>query len=244
MSRIQTAFQTGIKEYTRTPALLGLFLFLPAYAVGLFSWVTPGDQLRITIGGETIQATMDAVIATVMAPMSAALITGIAGLFLMRSSRGADGRLVLAGYRAREVVFARIALLAGVAVLSSVTAVGVLWYFHPPASLIWLAMATVLVALLYGAVGSLAGVVLDRLPGVYLLLFMPLVDLFLFQNPLATDTPSMAILLPSHFPMDAAVTAALTGTVAVTDLGGGMAYLGLLTVLVVAAFYRATVVTS
>lgn len=244
MTRVTTAVLAGAREYARTPVLLALFVFLPAYAVGLFSYIAPDDTIQVSTGGEVVSANLPAVVAGLMAPMSAALVAGIAGLYLMRSSRGADGRLVLAGYRAREVVLARIGLLAGVVGLVSLASQAVLQVLHPPEALIPFFVATVLVAMIYGTIGALVGVVLERLAGVYLLLFLPLVDLFLFQNPLATDRPALASYLPSHFPMDAAVEAALVGSVASQSFVLGAAYLGLLAIVAVAAFYRETAIAS
>lgn len=244
MSRVSTTVQTGVREYARTPALVGLFLFLPAYAVGLFSTVAPGETTAVVVGQDTVTAGMDAIVGSLMAPMSAALVTGVAGLFLMRSSRGADARLVIAGYRARDLVIARLALLFGVGLLGSIAALVVLQVLHPPVAAGWTLAATLVVALAYGAIGALAGVILDRLSGVYLLLFAPLVDLFLFQNPLATEAPELATVLPSHFPIQAAMAAALAGNVATRDLVLGLGYVAVLGVVVIAAFYRATSVRS
>lgn len=236
--------RVGALEYARTPVLLALFAFLPAYAVGLFSFVAPDSTIQITTGGKVMSAALPAVVASLMAPMSAALVAGIAGLYLMRSSRGADGRLVLAGYRAREVVLARIALLAGVVALPSLASQLVLQVLHPPEAPVAFFAATVIVALTYGTVGALVGVMLERLAGVYLLLFLPLVDLFLFQNPLATERPALASYLPSHFPMEAAIEAALAGTVATDALGLGTVYLALLAIVAILAFYRATKIAN
>lgn len=244
MSRVGTAVRSGAREYARTPVLLALFVFLPAYAVGLFSYIAPDETIQVTTGGELVHASLPAVLAGLMAPMSAALVAGIAGLYLMRSSRGADGRLVISGYHAREVVVARIGLLAGVVVLASLASQAVLQVLNPPKAPILFFAATVLIAMIYGTIGTLVGVVLERLAGVYLLLFLPLVDLFLFQNPLATDRPALATYLPSHFPMEAAVEANLVGSIASRSLGIGVMYLGLLAVLAIVAFYRATAVAS
>ncbi|MFB6112187.1 MAG: ABC transporter permease [Halobacteriaceae archaeon] len=244
MSSVRTVVETGAREYARTPVLIGLFVFLPVYAVGLFSYIAPPDQATVDIAGVTVTTTLSAIVATMMAPMSAALVAGIAGLFLMQSSRGADGRLVVAGYRPRDLVVGRLGLLLGVGVIVTGAAVGVLAVVEPPARLGPFLAATLLVALIYGAVGALVGVVLGRLAGVYLLLFVPLVDLFLFQNPLAAERPTAAILLPSHYPMRAAMSTGLAETTPVAAFGLSLVYLGMVAAVTIIAFYRATRVTS
>jgi hypothetical protein len=107
-----------------------------------------------------------------------------------------------------------------------------------PRHLGWYLLGTWLAALAYGMVGVLAGVLLDRLPGVYLVLFGSMVDLFVFQNPLATDTPDAATLLPGHCPLGIAMAGGFDVAVELVDLGWAVAVLALLTAVATVAFYR------
>jgi hypothetical protein len=79
---------------------------------------------------------------------------------------------------------------------------------------------------------------LARITGVYLILFGSMIDLFIFQNPLATDAPAAAAVLPGHYPLRVAVAAAFTGTVEVAAIGWTLLYLAILTALATGAFYR------
>lgn len=235
--RIRAALASGAREYRRTPVLLLLVVFLPAYAIWVFTAVMPETAAVVTVGGERIDTSLSELVAGFMTPMVAALLAGIAGLFLMNSAEN-DGRLVVAGYRPVEVILARLGLLAGVSAIASAVALAVMSSTFTPERLLPFAGAVWLAALVYGLVGVVLGSTLDRLPGVYLLLFGSMVDLFLFQNPLATDRPDLAVVLPGHYPMSAAMEAGFTGTVDGAAFGLGLAVLGLLTLAGTAAFAR------
>jgi hypothetical protein len=72
------------------------------------------------------------------------------------------------------------------------------------------------------------GRLLDRVLGVYLILFGAMVDLFVFQNPLATDTPVVAQALPGHYPVRVTMEAAFLGHVTPLHLAAAVAALAAL----------------
>lgn len=237
MSRVGTALRSGATELRRTPLLLALLVVAPAYVIYVFTVVAPEGTAVVHVDGEAVRTTLDAAFPAFTAPMTAALLSGITGLFVMGSAAAADARLVVAGYRAREVALARLGLLVGVAFVATAVSVGVTLTAFDPAAPAWFALGTGLAALAYGMVGALVGVLLDRLAGVYLVLFGSMVDLFVFQNPMATETPAAATLLPGHYPLQVATGAGFTGAVEAADLGFALAYLGVLAVATIGAFY-------
>ncbi|MXR50453.1 ABC transporter permease [Halovenus sp. WSH3] len=238
MTRVGTAFRSGLAELRRTPLLVALLIVGPAYVVSVFAFVAPDGPAVLHLGDETVRTTLSKAFPAMTTPMTAALLSGIAGLFLMETAAAADARLVVAGYRPREVVLARLGLVAGVAVIATGVSVGMMRTTFRPEHLGWFLLGVGLTALTYGLLGLLVGVVLDRLVGVYLVLFGSMIDLFIFQNPLATDPPALARLLPGHYPLELSTAAGFTGDVAVTDILGACAYLAVLTGLAIAAFYR------
>lgn len=127
-------------------------------------------------------------------------------------------------------------MIGGVCTLISVVTLVVAGF--TPELLGWFALATLLTALVYGCIGALVGSVLDALPGVYLLLFGPMIDLFLFQNPLARETPAGAGLLPGHFPLVLAMDSAFTAHVSGETVVGSLAVLGALAAVAAGAFHR------
>jgi hypothetical protein len=235
-SRVGAALKSGALELRRTPVLLALLVVAPAYVISVFTTVAPDGPARVHVAGETVRTTLPKAFPAFTTPMTAALLAGIAGLFLMGTAADADARLVVAGFRAREVVLARLGLLVGIAAVATAVSGGVMLTAFTPESVGWFFLGVGLTALVYGMVGVLAGVVLDRLAGVYVILFGSMIDLFIFQNPLATDAPAAATYLPGHFPLVLAMDAGFTGGVDLVTLGWALAYLAVLTVAATTAF--------
>lgn len=239
MTRITRMLGAGLRELTRTPVLVVLLFFLPAYLVGVFTFVAPDVPVALQLpDGTTSRVSLTDAMPTFITPMAAALLTAITGLFVMRSSTRADARLVLAGYEPYQVALARLGLLSlvgGLATVFAVEGLGIVAYVPEEVALFY--AATLLTALVYGALGMLAGILLDRLAGVYLILFGAIVDLFVFQNPIAKDPPAAAVLLPGHYPMELAMAAGFSQSVPGTAVWGSLGMLGIATLLAVGGLY-------
>jgi 7,8-dihydropterin-6-yl-methyl-4-(beta-D-ribofuranosyl)aminobenzene 5'-phosphate synthase len=96
----------------------------------------------------------------------------------------------------------------------------------------------------FRAVGVVVGLLFDRMAGVYVMLSVPMSDVLVLQNPLATDRPEWATFLPGHHATDALFEAAFTAGV---DVGTALSAAGYATLLLagcVAAFHRSTEVTA
>ena len=240
--RVATAVTAGVREFSRTPVLLALLAFLPVYFIGVFVLLVPDRTVPLTLDGAAATAEMPAFAAAFITPVTVAVLAGIVGLFLMQSSQAADDRLRLAGFRARELVAARFGLLAvGTLVVTGASLVVALAAFTPEL-LGWFVAATLLVGLTYGVLGVAVGVVLDRLPGVYVMLFAPMVDVLLFQNPLATDSPAWTAVLPGHFATNVLFDAGFTAGVELADAAAAAGYVLLGLAVGGALLYRATAV--
>ncbi len=72
------------------------------------------------------------------------------------------------------------------------------------------------------------------------MLFSPMVDVLMFQNPLATDAPEWTTLLPSHYATNVLFDAVFTSSVDAWDFGAAVAYAVGLLAIGVLVFYRAT----
>jgi len=144
------------------------------------------------------------------------------------------------GFRAYQVILARLGMVIGVSAVASGVSIGVMMTAFQPELLLWFIAGTTLTALIYGMIGLLVGVLLDRLLGIYLILFGSMIDLFVFQNPLAKETPLLARVLPGHFPLQLVMEAGFKGAISPDDLGYTFGYLCLLTILGIFGFYRAT----
>lgn len=235
------AFASGLREYARTPVLLALFLFLPAYLIGAFTRLVPSTTVPVAVPGDgAVPLAMADVYAVFMTPLVGALVGALAGIFLLQSTRAADGRLVVAGARPRQVLLARLGLLAAVGAVVAGVAVATAATAFVPERPVVLFGATLLGALVYGLLGALAGIVVDRLAGVYLALFGTMIDVFLVQNPLA-EAPGYAVALPGYAPVELAVDAGFSASVSLDPVWVGLAWvvgLGVVTTLVLARQLR------
>jgi len=238
--RLRTAARMGLHEYARSPVLLALLVFLPAYFVGVLTYLLPASEVAVDVSGAgTVAVTTAELYGVLLVPLMAALIGGIAGLFLMLNSRDADARLVVAGYRPLEVVLARFGLLAVAGLVATAVSLGMLAVEVVPDSPVPFVVAALLLALVYGTAGAFAGLLLSRLAGVYCMLFLPMVDVFFFQNPLVEEYHWLAPYLPGHFATKVAVDAGFSSAVTLEPLGLVLAYAVAVGVATTAAFYRA-----
>lgn len=236
---VATAFEMGLREYARTPVLLALLVFLPAYFVGVLVFLLPDSAVPVEVAGRgTVALPSSQLYGILLVPLVCSLVGGIAGLFSMLTARDTDGRLAVAGYRPAQLLLARVGLLAVAGAVAAGVSLAVLSVEVVPQRLGWFAVASVLAGLTYGLVGALAGLVLSRLAGVYLLLFAPMVDVFFFQNPMVSDPHWFASYLPGHYVTEVAVDAGFSASVALEPLGWAILYLGVMGVVTASAYYR------
>lgn len=217
LGRIRTATTIGSREFLRDPVLVGLLVVLPVYFVGVWGLVVPADPILVEVrdasGPTTVGADFPGLMTALVAPVTGALLVGITGLFLVQRSRAVDARLHVVGYRAPELLASRFGLLALVTVFV-VTVTFAISHLHvTPEHPGWFAVGLLLGAMTYGVVGTIAGLFLGRMAGVYLLLFAPMLDMLLLQMPIA-DSPWWADWLPGHHAVELTLSATFAGTVA------------------------------
>jgi len=240
VTRTRTALSATVKQFARTPVLVALLVVLPAYFVGLLGVVLPDSTVPVHVAGTTTRTPLRDGMLPMLASLAAVMVAGIAGLFLTVDTLDADGWLALSGLPSRTLFAARAAALAGAALLASVAATGILSLLAVPERPLVFLAATLVLAATYGLIGAVVGVALDRLAGVYVMLFGPAVDLFLLHSPLATDAPGFAALTPGRWAGVAAMDAAFTADPEWGALGVGIAYLAVVAV-VAAGAVRAAV---
>lgn len=201
-TRTLTATAMAFRDQRRRPLVLILLVIIPAYVITKSVAETQPTPRQIGLpGGVWITTTMKALHGPEMAKMSVAFVAALVGVFVMQSAVQGDRRLVLAGFRPRETVLARLAVLTAatalvVSVSAAVTAVS-----FTPASWPLLIGALALTGLIYAAIGALAGALLDKLPATYLILFLVMTDLGVVQSSMFHATPAQgAVLLPGYAP--------------------------------------------
>jgi hypothetical protein len=200
---VAAAFRYSLLEYSRNPVLWVLLVLVPALFVRAAVAVTPAmpDPVALDEHGRRVTRllTMTDVHAATMAGMAVAFLAGLAGVFVVLGSAEGDRRLVLAGFGARTVLASRLGVLALMVLLA--TGVSLLVTVPTFMPRLWLSFVagTVLLALTYGLIGVLAGPVVGRMGGLYLLFLLPFVDVGLGQSPLfQVAPPTWATFLPGY----------------------------------------------
>lgn len=247
LRRFATVLTIGLREQARNYLLVGLLVVLPILFITLAFAVTADAEMpiRLLVDGDmtTVLRGLPTVHGIVMTPITSTLIAGIVGLLLMHGAKDGDGRLVLAGYRAREVIAARFGTLTLLAGLVTAVTVGVLTIDVVPDQFWWFLAAVFVVTLTYGLVGMLFGVVVGRLAGLWSILIATMLDIGLFQDPLfRMGEPAWWMeWLPGYHGMQVVMDAGLTAELdSVGHFWWAGVYLVVLGVVTVAAFYRET----
>lgn len=217
----------AFRDQRRRPLVLILLVVVPVYVVTRSIAQTEATPRRIGLpGGVEITTTMQDLHGAVMAGTAIAFVAALVGVFVMQSALQGDRRLVVAGFRPGEAVFARlVVMVAATALVVGVSALATAFYFTPAA---WppLVAALMLTGLIYGAIGALAGVVLDKLAATYLMLFLVMTDLGIVQNPMFGDgmPDRFAVVLPGYAPTRTMVDGAFSSAF---HAGGELALAGI-----------------
>jgi hypothetical protein len=171
---------------------------------------------------------------------SLTLIVGFAVFAAIRRALPLDRRLVFAGYRQSRLIaaktFATVIVAAAIAGYASL----VLLAFWRPAPASWAAVLAgfAVMAIEYGALGLLLGVLVKGdLEGFFLIIMGGLVDTFL-QNPVGNPVANKPLLayFPSFGPMQFASGGAFDGTWLAGELALGLAWAAGFAVLALAVF--------
>jgi hypothetical protein len=202
LARARLAAVMAFRDQRRRPLVLILLVIVPAYVITRSIAETLATPRVIGLpGGTVVTTTMKELHGAGMGGFAVAFVVALVGVFVMQSALEGDRRLVVAGYRPGETVIARLlVLLAATALVVGVAAITTALNFTPAS---WPPMigALVLLGLIYGAIGALAGAVLDKLAATYLMLFLVMTDVGIVQSPMFRETPaSWAVLLPGYGP--------------------------------------------
>ena len=201
-ARTQTATAMALRDQSRRPLVPILLVIVPAFIVLWSVAITTATPRRIELaGGAWVTTTMKALHGPEMAKFTVAFVAALVGVFIMRASLQGDRRLVVAGYRIDEAILARLAVLAVAIAIVVVVAAAVVAINLTPASWPPVIAALLLIGLIYGAIGVLAGALLDKLAATYAILFLVMVDLSVVQTPMFHARPArFADILPGYGP--------------------------------------------
>lgn len=202
LDRTRTAASMAFREQIRRPLVLVLIVVIPAYVITRSIAETLPTPRRIGLpDGVYVTTTMKSLHGAGMGGVVVAFVAALLGVFVMQSALEGDRRLVVAGFRPREAVTARLlVLLSGTTLVVAVSAVVTAVSFDA-ASWFPLIASLILLGLIYAAIGALAAALLDKLAATYLMLFLVMTDIGVVQTPMFHVTPPrLAVLLPGYGP--------------------------------------------
>jgi hypothetical protein len=135
-----------------------------------------------------------------MAAITIAFISGLAGASMARSSLQSDQRLVVGGFTVREALVPRFLSLAAIAAIATTVSMGVTALSFDPQSWPAFVVGNLLVAAIYGLIGVLAGAIFGQLGATYFVLFLAMLGMGILQNPMFGDgSPhGLAVLMPEY----------------------------------------------
>jgi hypothetical protein len=153
-------------------------------------------------GGGDVLTNMRDIHGADMAAITVAFLAGLIGVFVVQSARQADRRLVVAGFRPREVSAPRLLVLGAGVLLVVVVSVAVTALSFSPKLWVPFIIGTLLAGLIYAMLGALAGAAVGKLVATYLILFGAMLDLGIVQNPMfgTGEPPASGTVLPGYGP--------------------------------------------
>ena len=170
----------AVREYRRNRVFWVLLIAVPVLFIALAAQETPTKAMPVALvyGPRQVTALLSLrqVHAAEMASVASALLAGVAGLFVVTGSAEGDRRLVLAGFRPRQLLGGQLGIIAGAAVLTSTVSLAMSAAWISPHQWVEYAAADLLIALTYAMVGVLLGPMVGRLGGLYLILLLAIVD--------------------------------------------------------------------
>ncbi len=203
LARARVATTMAFRDERRRPLVVILLVIVPAYVITRSVAETLATPRHIGLpGGIEVMTTMKDLHGAGMGGMTVAFVVALVGVFVMQSALEGDRRLVVAGFRPGETVIARLLVLASATALVVGVSALVTALNFTAASWLPVIGALALIGLIYGALGALAGAVLNKLAATYLILFLVITDIGVVQSPMFGDgTPDRwAPLLPGYGP--------------------------------------------
>ena len=192
-SRLAAGLWAAARAYRRDRVLWALLVVVPVSFIGLAAAQTPPRLMPVALvdGARRFMSTVSLrqLHAGEMASIASALLAGVAGLFVVTGSADGDRRLVLAGFRPRQVLASHLGVIAGAALVTTTVSLAVSAAFFSPDNWVEYAGADLLIALTYATIGVLLGPLTGRLGGLYLLLLASIVDVGYGQTVMFQPVP-------------------------------------------------------
>ena len=216
----------AVLDYARRPLNLVLLVVVPIAIVFVWGGAL-ADFSKVVLGGAGDRAQIEAA----TAGWAAAALAGLAGFFQVIGSHSADRRLAAAGGHSAPVVAGRMVAGFGLGVLAVVGGLAALAARTGITDPLRAVAATVVVAVIYLAVGVLVGtVVRSEMNGALLVTLIWVFDVFLGPA-LGPGSSMLTRFFPLHFPTLVLMGQASGHSGPIGDVGWSIAWaIGLATV--------------
>jgi hypothetical protein len=253
---VATAAAMIARELARKRLVLVLALCVPV-AFFAVAFATESNQLvRVVFASAPERARLVEELDLSLLFLSVAATSLISAFFaasLIQRQLDANRRLVLCGFRASELVTARLAVLLGIIAAATLQAglslelLGRLDLFTSPRFPAGMILGIAAGAFVYGCYGMLVGTLFRReLESIFAIVLVINVDAGWLQNPFYYGNSGSKWLieaLPAHFPSQVAYLSAFTSERIGEALASGLAYGALLLLISLALYARRMEVT-
>ena len=244
-TRCRVAFQMTALALLRNRVAIALIVILPVLFYTLIAITTrdvPTAFLLPSISDETVVTVSRKQEGLVFMGLAAVgFISAFLAFHLISRQAEVSRRLLVCGYRAWEIVAARLAVLACAVMIVSLFSGLLLRGFFAPRHLVAVTAGFVLVGLVYGCYGLLAGSLFKReLEGILSIVLVTNIDVGWLQNPVfysSSENRGIIHALPAYFPAQVSMTSAFSDYGVGRAVVGSLAYGGILFVVAVAVFW-------
>lgn len=237
LTYIATCARMTGRELRRRSLVLGLALLVPVVFFAVVAATTGNGVIPLQLAAASNDATILAgerrQSLLFISIASAGIISAFFASSLIQQQVNSNRRLVLCGYRASELITARLVVLLGIVMATGVYTSLLLTLIESPRFPAGVSLGIVLAAFVHGCYGLLVGVIFRReLESIFATIVLINIDAGWLQNPAYYANAHSKWLieaLPAHYPAQASYIAAFTsegiGRLAAFSLAYGAALL-------------------
>jgi ABC-2 type transport system permease protein len=242
--RLAVAGVLALRELGRDRMAVFFLFFIPGFFLGITRLITPDLPLLVPLasveGEPTLFVSQRAAMMTFVAAGVVGFLASFAGMSLVRRASELDRRLALCGYRAPELLLAKLAVLAPVVALVAAFVAALLAAAVSPERPGVMLGGLLLQGLVYGGWGLLVGALLRReLAAVLAITVLANLDAGWLQTPVfyaTAENKAFIRALPAFFPCQVTALGAFTDLDAARQALGSAAWGAALFALAVGAF--------
>ena len=245
VSRIVLLAKLLFKDLLRRRVTLLMLFIVPALFDVVILATTADQDVPVEFGilaDDNVQVVNRRSMAFVFLGVAAVgFLTSFLGYYLVFRRTETDRRLALCGYRADEIIIAKLAVLFVIVASIAIYEATIIRPFFEPQHLELVLAGFFLGGLVYGCAGLFIGAVsVHELEGIFLIVLLANIDVGWLQNPSYykdSTSPGVIESLPGYLPTQLASVGAFTDEVPLVAIWGSLSYAGLFLIAAVLAFW-------